>query len=147
MTSHSYSVMFCPDKRQRDWYRMNDINGTGGLAVHEMLARRLISERKAAWSRVERDETKVVSVYKRGHSANVRGVEGGQYYITRTERRILSGCADEITAMFPEWISLVELGSGSSTKTRVLIDAFLRRHDALRYAPVDISSTILEESS
>jgi len=70
-----------------------------------------------------------------------------EYYITRTERRILAGCADEITAMFPEWISLVELGSGSSAKTRVLIDAFLRRHDALRYAPVDISSTILEESS
>ena len=70
-----------------------------------------------------------------------------EYYITRTERRILSGCADEITAMFPEWISLVELGSGSSAKTRVLIDAFLRRHDALRYAPVDISSTALKESS
>ena len=44
-----------------------------------------------------------------------------EYYITRTERRILSRCADEITAMFPEWISLVELGSGSSAKTRVLI--------------------------
>ena len=70
-----------------------------------------------------------------------------EYYITRTEYSILSRCADEITGLFPEWISLVELGSGSATKTRILIDAFLCRHDALRYVPVDISSTILEESS
>lgn len=70
-----------------------------------------------------------------------------EYYLTRTESRILADSADEITARFPDPITLVELGSGSSTKTRIVIEAFLRRHGGLRYVPVDISRTMLEESS
>jgi len=70
-----------------------------------------------------------------------------EYYPTRAERQILEARADEIAALFPERISLVELGSGSASKTRLLIDALLRRHGALRYVPVDISRSILEESA
>ncbi|MBI3911412.1 MAG: L-histidine N(alpha)-methyltransferase [Armatimonadetes bacterium] len=70
-----------------------------------------------------------------------------EYYLTRAEREILLARAAEIAALFPGEIALVELGSGSATKTRILIEAFLRQRGALRYVPVDISRTMLEEST
>jgi L-histidine N-alpha-methyltransferase len=70
-----------------------------------------------------------------------------EYYLTRTERGILAERAGEIAALFPEQVSLVELGSGSAVKTRLLLEAFLERCPRVRYIPVDISPTILEESS
>ncbi len=44
-------------------------------------------------------------------------------------------------------VDLVELGSGSASKTRLVVEALLRRHGQLRFIPVDISRSILEESS
>lgn len=75
-----------------------------------------------------------------------------EYYLTRTERQILQERADEIAVLFTEEIVLVELGSGSAAKTRLLIEAFLRRslstrNASLRYVPIDISPSILEESA
>ncbi len=70
-----------------------------------------------------------------------------EYYLTRAELEILTSHADELAARFERPLVLVELGSGSSTKTRVLIDALLRRHGQLRYVPVDVSRRSLEESS
>jgi dimethylhistidine N-methyltransferase len=70
-----------------------------------------------------------------------------EYYLTRAEREILEARAGEIAALFPGPISMPELGSGSAAKTRLLIEAFLARHGSLRYVPVDISPSILEESS
>jgi dimethylhistidine N-methyltransferase len=73
--------------------------------------------------------------------------ETPEYYLTRVEREILEERADEIAADFDGPITLVELGSGSSVKTRLLIEGLLRAHGRLRYLPVDISPSILEESS
>jgi len=70
-----------------------------------------------------------------------------EYYLTRAEREILLERADRIAARFDGPITLAELGSGSSAKTRVLIEACLRRHGRLRYLPVDISRSMLEASS
>ncbi len=70
-----------------------------------------------------------------------------EYYLTRTEHEILDDCADEIAALFPRRTALVELGSGSSSKTRRLIEAFLKRHGALRYVPVDVSRAMLEHTA
>lgn len=70
-----------------------------------------------------------------------------EYYLTRAETEILSNRANEIAGLYQQRPSLVELGSGSSTKTRILIEAFLARHGGLRYVPVDISRSILEESA
>ena len=73
-----------------------------------------------------------------------------EYYLMRVERGILQERAVEIAGLFPEKIALVELGSGSASKTRILIEEFLRRQQdnrSLRYVPVDISRTMLEESS
>jgi dimethylhistidine N-methyltransferase len=70
-----------------------------------------------------------------------------EYYLTRTEHSILEAHAAEIAACFDGPFTLVELGSGSATKTRLLIEACLHAHGRLRYAPVDISSAMLEQSS
>lgn len=70
-----------------------------------------------------------------------------EYYLTRAERSILAERADDIAAAAPYGAELVELGSGSSVKTRLLIEAFLRRSDRVRYLPIDISPTALEESA
>jgi dimethylhistidine N-methyltransferase len=47
----------------------------------------------------------------------------------------------------PAPITVVELGSGSSIKTRLLINAILARQSRLCYQPIDISETILEQSA
>jgi len=63
-----------------------------------------------------------------------------EYYQTRTERLILQRHADDIVARTGA-VELVELGSGSATKTRVLLDAMAGAGTLARYVPVDVSST------
>ncbi len=70
-----------------------------------------------------------------------------EYYLTRAESEILKDRSDEIASFFPEQPAIVELGSGSSIKTRYLLEAFLRRHGQACYTPIDISHEILRESS
>ena len=70
-----------------------------------------------------------------------------EYYLTRAESEILRHRADAIARCFAEPIALVELGSGSSTKTRLLIEALLDQHGGLSYLPVDISTSMLEASA
>lgn len=73
--------------------------------------------------------------------------EQPEYYLTRTEDAILRESADEMVAGWDDPPVMIELGSGSSTKTRRLIEAALDRYDRLHYVPIDISETILEESA
>ncbi len=73
--------------------------------------------------------------------------ELAEYYLTRAEREILQQRAKEVASEFSGRATLVELGSGSAMKTRILIEAFLRRQGDLRYVPVDISRAMLEETS
>jgi L-histidine N-alpha-methyltransferase len=65
-----------------------------------------------------------------------------EYYPTRTERAILRAVAPEVAALTGA-TTLVELGSGSSEKTRLLLSA-LRDAGTLRgYVPVDVSESAL----
>ncbi|WP_017655614.1 L-histidine N(alpha)-methyltransferase [Fortiea contorta] len=68
-----------------------------------------------------------------------------EYYPTRTEANILSQYADEIASIIGN-CELVELGSGSSTKTRSLLDAYQKIADSGRYLPIDVSGGILKTS-
>ena len=70
-----------------------------------------------------------------------------EYYLTRAETEIFERRAVEIVAQLPAPITVVELGSGSSIKTRLLIEAILARQRRLCYQPIDISETILEQSA
>lgn len=76
-----------------------------------------------------------------------------EYYLTRAEAEIFQSHAMEIIApmyaALPTFgsVGIVELGSGSSVKTRLLIEAIRARQDRLHYRPIDISATILEQSA
>jgi dimethylhistidine N-methyltransferase len=59
-----------------------------------------------------------------------------EYYLTRTEMAIMQDQAGEMAEALGEGVRLVELGSGSSRKTRILLD---RLSDPAAYLPVDIS--------
>jgi L-histidine Nalpha-methyltransferase len=69
-----------------------------------------------------------------------------EYYPTRAERAILVARADEIAALArPQ--TIVELGSGTSSKTRLLIDAGLRAGTLRVFAPFDVSETTLRTAA
>ena len=69
-----------------------------------------------------------------------------EYYPTRTEASILDRYATEIVSR-TQAIELIELGSGSSTKTRYLLDTYQKSDRPLYYVPVDVSGSILKESA
>ncbi|HKY43968.1 MAG TPA: L-histidine N(alpha)-methyltransferase [Pyrinomonadaceae bacterium] len=70
-----------------------------------------------------------------------------EYYLTRAENEILERYADQIVASVGGHKTLLEMGSGSASKTRLIIEALLRRQSELLFIPVDISATALESSS
>lgn len=70
-----------------------------------------------------------------------------EYYPTRAENEILTSYADDIAASVEGHKTLLEMGSGSATKTRLIIEALLRRQSELHFIPVDISASALETSS
>jgi L-histidine N-alpha-methyltransferase len=69
-----------------------------------------------------------------------------EYYPTRAERAILTERATEIAAV-TRAKTLVELGSGSSDKTRLLLDALSRIGELGAFVPLDVSASALEQST
>ncbi|MGA9380452.1 MAG: L-histidine N(alpha)-methyltransferase [Phormidium sp.] len=69
-----------------------------------------------------------------------------EYYPTRTEASILRQYSDEI-AQITGACELVELGSGSSTKTRLLLNAYQALNYSCKYVPIDVSESILKDSA
>ncbi len=67
-----------------------------------------------------------------------------EYYPARTERAILETRLAEIAAHVPDDAVLVELGSGASVKTRLLLDGLPQLSG---YVPIDISETFLLETA
>src|SRR6266540_6453845 len=61
-----------------------------------------------------------------------------EYYLTRAERSILATRAPEIAARSGA-DTLVELGSGTSEKTRLLLDAMADSGSLRRFVPFDVS--------
>lgn len=68
-----------------------------------------------------------------------------EYYLTRSEMEILDSIGPEFSQFLEDHV-LVELGSGSSIKTRKLLEVFDKKQETVEYYPIDISG-ILEESS
>jgi L-histidine N-alpha-methyltransferase len=66
-----------------------------------------------------------------------------EYYLTRTEIKLLQRYADEISTL-SQASQLVELGSGSSVKTRILLDAKTRAGSLRSYVPFDVSESELQ---
>jgi L-histidine Nalpha-methyltransferase len=70
-----------------------------------------------------------------------------EYYLTSAETEILREWGWEIVRLLDEPVEFLELGSGSASKTRVVIEEALRVQPALRYSPIDISIDALRTSS
>lgn len=68
-----------------------------------------------------------------------------EYYPTRDEQQVLTRRAPEIAAL-TRARTLVELGSGSSHKTRLLLTALTAAGTLRRYAPFDVSDSALTEA-
>ena len=73
-----------------------------------------------------------------------------EYYLTGVEIEILNTFSADIASLFKDFnqIAMIELGSGSSTKTRILLQHFVDKISAnqMYYFPVDLSNSILEET-
>jgi L-histidine N-alpha-methyltransferase len=65
-----------------------------------------------------------------------------EYYPTRRERAVLTACAPEI-ARATHADTLVEIGSGTSEKTRTLLDALRDAGTLKRFVPFDVDETVL----
>ncbi|MGI9519517.1 MAG: L-histidine N(alpha)-methyltransferase [Pirellulaceae bacterium] len=63
-----------------------------------------------------------------------------EYYVTRTELAIMQQDVHEMALQLGERVMLIEFGSGSSIKTRILLEHLI---DPAAYVPVDISETHL----
>jgi L-histidine Nalpha-methyltransferase len=69
-----------------------------------------------------------------------------EYYLTRTEHALLEATADEIIASCRP-TTLVEFGSGSARKTRILLDAMARAGLLDLYVPIDVSEKLLRQTA
>ncbi len=68
-----------------------------------------------------------------------------EYYLTRAERAVLERVADDVVAASGA-DSLVELGSGTSEKTRLLLDAMQQQGSLRRFYPFDVDPSVLQEA-
>ncbi|MGI8863429.1 MAG: L-histidine N(alpha)-methyltransferase [Solirubrobacteraceae bacterium] len=82
----------------------------------------------------------------RGSELFERICELDEYYPTRTEKAILAQRAGEIVAATRAG-ELVELGSGSAGKARVLLDAMAEAGALQRYVPLDVSESVVREAA
>jgi dimethylhistidine N-methyltransferase len=64
-----------------------------------------------------------------------------EYYLTRTERRIMEDHVETMAQHLGSRCLLIEYGSGSSTKTRLLLDQL---RDPAAYVPIDVSGDHLQ---
>lgn len=67
-----------------------------------------------------------------------------EYYPTRTERSILERSAGQLASVTGA-AELVELGSGTAAKTRVLLDALYAAGTLRRYVPVDVTERMVRD--
>ena len=69
-----------------------------------------------------------------------------EYYPTRTEISILKKLKHDLPSYLDENMNLVELGSGASVKTRLILDIFTKLQVKTEYFPIDISEILTESS-
>ena len=69
-----------------------------------------------------------------------------EYYPTRTELSILKKLDHDLSSHLDKNINLVELGSGASVKTRLILDIFTKLQPKTEYFPIDISEILTESS-
>jgi dimethylhistidine N-methyltransferase len=69
-----------------------------------------------------------------------------EYYVMRAEAEVFTGFRAEIVAALGANVRIVELGSGTARKTRLLLDLMTGQQGGVEYVPVDIDASMLERS-
>ncbi|MDP9193875.1 MAG: L-histidine N(alpha)-methyltransferase [Acidobacteriota bacterium] len=69
-----------------------------------------------------------------------------EYYVMRAEAEVLTAHRHAIADAFGRNVRLVELGSGTARKTRILLDVLTERQSEVEYVPVDVDALMLERS-
>lgn len=70
-----------------------------------------------------------------------------EYYVTRAEVEILAGYRREIAASLGQVVQIIELGSGSGRKTRIVLDEITRSGRPIEYVPVDVDVSMLQKAA
>ncbi len=70
-----------------------------------------------------------------------------EYYPTRTEEALLAENVDAIIEETGEGLTLAEMGSGNSRKTRVILQSLMRHQPTATYLPMDVSAEFLAQSA
>ncbi len=129
---------------------MRTLTNTGRIRIHSQLSER--GERRLADDALD-GLTKPFKEIPPKHFYDARGselfeqiCELPEYYPTRTERLILEQRADEIIEETRAG-ELVELGSGSAEKARILLDAMNQAGTLRRYVPLDVSEQALRNAA
>lgn len=80
---------------------------------------------------------------ERGSDLFVQITQTEDYYPTRCEREILETRSGEIAAELGDVVTVIELGSGSSEKTEILLRELAKVKQEVHYVPIDISEEAL----
>lgn len=70
-----------------------------------------------------------------------------EYYLTRAERSIFEGYAEEILAYARGPLTIAELGAGTAAKTGLLLSGAAALQPELLYQPIDVSESALSEAA
>ena len=129
---------------------MRTLTDSGRVRIHSLLSehgeRRLADDVLDGLTRPFKEIPPKHFYDARGSELFEQICELPEYYPTRTERQILRQRADEIIEDTGA-VELVELGSGSAEKARILLDAMARQGTLRRYVPLDVSEQALRQAA
>lgn len=111
--------------------------------IREKSSKRMRKEVISGLSKIQKTLPSKYFYDKRGSQLFEQICSLEEYYPTNVETGIMKNHIDEIASVLGSDIELVELGSGSSSKTRCLLDHL---ENVQTYFPVDISEEFLYES-
>lgn len=127
-----------------------DAIATGGVRINRYLdaslADTLAADATAGLRRVQKALPPKYFYDERGSRLFDAICDVPEYYLTRTEQALLEGVSAEIIALTRP-THLIELGSGTSRKTRLLLDALTDQRPDACYVPIDVSEETLRQSA
>ncbi len=126
---------------------MNSCGAAAAMSRDELAAMRrrhaILEEVREGLSRPQKELSPKFFYDARGSRLFEEITRLPEYYLTRAERSILEARAGAIAAT-TRAVTLVELGAGSASKTRILLEAMRAAGAPVRYVPIDVSGDFLD---
>jgi L-histidine N-alpha-methyltransferase len=121
------------------------VGGTPPYTVHRS-RQQMVRDVREGLTKVPKELSPKYFYDERGSQLFEEITQLPEYYLTRAERLLLEQRIPEIVAAVRP-CSLVELGAGSATKTRLIIDEMRSSGCAKYYVPIDVSKDFLEATA